>query len=76
LPIDGKKSTGVISKAMPSVNKGSMGILFGKSTHIHTGKHLGVSTFLSMLSFRSEFKKERRKTQFVAVLVQGLAAHV
>jgi hypothetical protein len=60
LPAVGKESMRVISKAMPPLNKRSMGILFEEPIHIHTGKHFrGMrisehaclrSTFLNMLS--------------------------
>jgi hypothetical protein len=41
LPAVGKENTRVISKAVPSLNKGSMGILFRESTHIYSEKHFG-----------------------------------
>jgi hypothetical protein len=49
LPAAGKEITGVISKAMSSLKKESMGILLD-AIHIHIGHILGSHTFLSMLS--------------------------
>jgi hypothetical protein len=36
-----KESMGVISKAMPSLDTGSVGILFGEPIHIPVRKHFG-----------------------------------
>jgi hypothetical protein len=45
---------------MPSLNKGSMGILLEESIDIHTEKHSsGAGTFLSMLNVRSLFYYRR-----------------
>lgn len=65
-PAAGKCPQGVISKTMPSLNKGSMEILSRKPKHTHTGKYFmaGVipeqerlKTFFSKFTVR--FKKER-----------------
>jgi hypothetical protein len=39
LPAAGKESTGVISKTMLNLNKGSIGILYGEPLHVHIEKH-------------------------------------
>jgi hypothetical protein len=59
LPTLGKESMGVTSKAMSSFNKRSLGILFRKPTHIHIEEHFRASIFVSILSSRSYFKKEK-----------------
>jgi hypothetical protein len=50
LPSSGKKCTGVISKAMPSLNKGSTEIVLGELIHINLGKHFSGHAFLCMLN--------------------------
>lgn len=38
-PAAGKESLGVISKAMPASNKGSINVLFGEAIQTHLGKN-------------------------------------
>jgi hypothetical protein len=49
LPESGKKSTRIVSKAMPSPNKGSMAILLEASLCVFIQER----KFMSMLSLRS-----------------------
>jgi hypothetical protein len=46
-----KESTGIIPKAVPSSNNGSMGVYCG-SLHIFIENTLGMGIFLSKLSLR------------------------
>jgi hypothetical protein len=38
----GKENTGVISKSVPFLNKGSVVILFKEPIHIHSGLGVGI----------------------------------
>lgn len=55
LPAAGKEYMGVISKAVFSLNKESMRVLFVEPGHIYIGKILWENTFPNMLCKRSIF---------------------